>query len=571
MNQHVKEVVPFSLKDAPSLIEHLFPSMKISAEVQKERKAGQGQTLTKLGSYWKGRKPLFLARSCILGCLLPMSCEAETDIWVFEKLLGIDDASFASRVKREADFPAILEKAYDERMHASLRPEEVDHEPTSDEWVIINRHLNTSASSIEGLVEQLGIMRFGHKPRVSDTFAGAGSIPFEAARMGCDVYASDLNPIGCMLTWASLNIMSGDMESMRLDEQDQRSAITAAVNLIDELEVETNESGDRAKAFMYCVEAQCPQSQWIVPLLPTRIISQKLKSIVELIPDHSVKRYSFEVRSNVSDEELRSAERGTIVNGRLVHQFSTTHDGVAISAIRGDTKDSNGKSCNMLRPWNKEDIAPLDTDIFQERLYCIQWVTREGKGTYFAAPTSADIGREKKVERYVKSHITEWQRLGLVPDMAIAPGKNTSQPIWERGWTYWHHLFVPRQLLALSQIISQIQRPISALMVCQILNFSSRLCRINSTASQGGAVKYQDVFANQSLNTLYNYGVRGTSFLPRSIIEQNEAVSMAGKLRVENHEARLVLSENDIYITDPPYADAVNYHEITEFRGGAGF
>jgi putative DNA methylase len=68
MNLHVaeviSEVVPFSLKGAPSLIERIFPSMKISAEAQKERKAGAGQTLTALGSYWKGRKPLILGRVC---------------------------------------------------------------------------------------------------------------------------------------------------------------------------------------------------------------------------------------------------------------------------------------------------------------------------------------------------------------------------------------------------------------------------------------------------------------------------------------------------------------------------
>jgi putative DNA methylase len=50
-------------------------------------------------------------------------------------------------------------------------------------------------------------MRFGRHPRVGDTFCGGASIPFEAARLGCDVYASDLNPIACMLTWGALNII----------------------------------------------------------------------------------------------------------------------------------------------------------------------------------------------------------------------------------------------------------------------------------------------------------------------------------------------------------------------------
>lgn len=65
------QLVPFSLRDAPALIETVFPAQKVSFEAQRERKANLGQTLTGLGSYWKGRKPLILVRSIVLGSLLP--------------------------------------------------------------------------------------------------------------------------------------------------------------------------------------------------------------------------------------------------------------------------------------------------------------------------------------------------------------------------------------------------------------------------------------------------------------------------------------------------------------------
>jgi putative DNA methylase len=44
------KIVPFSLKDAPSLIEHLFPVQKLSIESYKEQMAGGGKTLTGLGN-----------------------------------------------------------------------------------------------------------------------------------------------------------------------------------------------------------------------------------------------------------------------------------------------------------------------------------------------------------------------------------------------------------------------------------------------------------------------------------------------------------------------------------------
>jgi putative DNA methylase len=75
------------------------------------------------------------------------------------------------------------------------------------------------------LVEQLGIMRFGHRPRVADTFCGSGQIPFEAARLGCDVSASNLNPVACLLTWRAFNIVGGSEKSREKLAQDQRELV----------------------------------------------------------------------------------------------------------------------------------------------------------------------------------------------------------------------------------------------------------------------------------------------------------------------------------------------------------
>ena len=69
-------VVHFALKDSPALIERLLPVQKLSAEAYKEQMAGNGKTLTTLGSYWKGRKPLILAKACVLGSLLPATDKA---------------------------------------------------------------------------------------------------------------------------------------------------------------------------------------------------------------------------------------------------------------------------------------------------------------------------------------------------------------------------------------------------------------------------------------------------------------------------------------------------------------
>src|ERR1035441_3133292 len=59
-SQMSQSVIPYSLKDAPALIERLLPVQKLCAEAYKEQEGRQSKTLTPLGSYWKGRKPLIL-------------------------------------------------------------------------------------------------------------------------------------------------------------------------------------------------------------------------------------------------------------------------------------------------------------------------------------------------------------------------------------------------------------------------------------------------------------------------------------------------------------------------------
>src|SRR5262249_38971814 len=118
-------VTPFSLKDAPALIERVLPVQKLSAEAYKEQMANQGKTLNALGSYWKGRKPLVLAKACILGCLLPATKNPARDLEIFEKLMAMDDESFVVRWKRRPKPKEILAALSIARIldHFTVKPE----------------------------------------------------------------------------------------------------------------------------------------------------------------------------------------------------------------------------------------------------------------------------------------------------------------------------------------------------------------------------------------------------------------------------------------------------------------
>ena len=180
---------PFEWKDKPALIEYLFPVQKISAESFKEQMAGAGKTLTALGSYWKGRKPLILNKACILGTLLPVTDDLLKDLKIFELLMGMDAVSMQSRL--EANMPVskrdqvgeLLVLHFNEQVKKAKRAEEMGDSLFVHVWKQVNNHLGTSAFSFPELVEQIGIARFGHRPKLADVFCGSGQIPFEAARL----------------------------------------------------------------------------------------------------------------------------------------------------------------------------------------------------------------------------------------------------------------------------------------------------------------------------------------------------------------------------------------------------
>ena len=633
-------LTPGALRDTPALIESVFPVQKVSHEAQRERKANLYQTLTGLGSYWKGRKPLILVRAIVLGVLLPQTDDPERDLDVFEKLMGFDPeglarrafvadgvkphemakrisladpwAFFTAKVKGEEPedgqlaywtFPIDCDErgitlrwrrdiepeqklelyrryiatldSYEQRSDLGKRPEEVDaawlFEPI---WADVNRHyahLGIDARSIPELVAQLGQLRYGRRARVGDTFAGGGSIPFEAARIGCDAFASDLNPIACMLTWGALNIVGTDAARHAELERQQRAAAAAVKKSVRKLGIERDSSGNQAKVYLYCLETRCPESGWFVPLLPSLVISKNGNVIARLVPNETERRFDIRVVNGASAAEMKAAANGTVRDGALVYELNGKTHRIPIRTLRGDYRDADGTTQNKLRRWGREDFGPLPGDTFQERVYAIQWidgttVSDPRPRTYFAAPTDEDLEREAEVQRIVARNLAAWQAEGLVPDMVIEPGDKTDEPIRTRGWTHWHHLFNARQLL----LYAELRRHATAelcLKACQMINTSARLTRWSTGDGDGRSGGTKQVFDNQALNVLYNYGCRASSCLLDPLDGENAHAPIPAGVNhtLRNHPAHEVSEACDLWITDPPYADAVNYHEITEF------
>ena len=266
--------------------------------------------------------------------------------------------------KEELQKRVFLSLSYDERLEYCDRPEQIEG-PSLESWKVINAHLGTNASSVSELVTELGMRRFGHVPRVGDSFCGGGSIPFEAARIGCEAYGSDLSPVAALLTWASLNIVGGGEQVTEHVRKRQRDIFGAVNRKIAELAIEHREPDPktgrrwRADAFLYCTEATCPECQWRVPMAPTWIVSEKLNAVVRLKPNSEHKAFDFHVAVGVPAKEMEAAaEAGTVEDSTLICPNPDCGQSTPIRVLRGDGRGSFGDSKTLLRTWGREDVVP---------------------------------------------------------------------------------------------------------------------------------------------------------------------------------------------------------------------
>ncbi|TGM42337.1 DUF1156 domain-containing protein [Leptospira biflexa] len=615
------------------------------------------------------------------------------------------------KTKEELEKLAFQALYYDEKLDYCVRPEHIEN-LTPESWAVVNEHLGTKATSLPELVEELGIRLFGHRPKVGDAFCGGGSIPFEAARIGCDVYASDLNPVAALLTWAGLHIIGGGPEVAK-EVKDAQETIYQAVNKqVTEWGIEHNEWGHRADAYLYCVEVVDPETGWKVPLAPSWVIGEKTKTVAILEPILSEKRYRIRIQMNATDAQMKTAKQGTVQKGYVTHPENPNP--VPMSLIRRE-------NAGGLRLWENEDVVPRPEDVFQERLYCIRYVNQKWsekwkdlqilaqsfpnkllslwqidgewahtfqektlrdlalqisgthltevtkalsahtedairilytalrnpdkvqskdktltlrsqftlfqitstleihkahvelvsfaldkpeatmfaaektpkkpkKGSesqpslldsdeplyldppdsefrYYTEPSDSDLEREERALSLLRERFANWQELGYIPSRKIEPGAKTDEPIRTRGWTHWHHLFNPRQLLVNGELLKQnfSTRELASIMLSigKCLDYNAKLTRWTVAA---GSEKTDNVFSNQALNTLANYGTRSLySSEDNFKFSYNFSSFIRNTILIKTRNVNDILESNDIWITDPPYADAVNYHELTEF------
>jgi putative DNA methylase len=158
------------------LIEVDFPIAKVSEHSAREKSIRHGHPSTL--HLWWARRPLAACRAVLLGLLLPAPTEADCP------------ADFKTKAR------VLLKKRHSKALTT-------DAELQDDLLAFIGEFANWDHAANSMYLEiGRGLVKAAHPeetPVVVDPFSGVGSIPLEALRLGCEAFASDLNPVACLI------------------------------------------------------------------------------------------------------------------------------------------------------------------------------------------------------------------------------------------------------------------------------------------------------------------------------------------------------------------------------------
>ncbi|MDC8448554.1 MAG: DUF1156 domain-containing protein [Nitrospira sp.] len=185
------------------LIEVDLPIKRISAHARREKSIRHGHISTL--HIWWARRPLAACRAVICAALWPDPVDPlcpETFRATTRRLMEKWATDHLKLCGEESgrNFVAIQKGPNLLKDNSILRRALLDFIADFANWdnSTVKEYLDTSRALTQAAHEALGGAP-GTKALVVDPFAGGGSIPLEALRVGADAFASDLNPIPVLL------------------------------------------------------------------------------------------------------------------------------------------------------------------------------------------------------------------------------------------------------------------------------------------------------------------------------------------------------------------------------------
>jgi len=543
-------------KECKRLAEVDFPIAVVSKQAVREKSIRHGHPSTL--HLWWARRPLAACRAMLLGLLLPDPCDRHCP----------EDF----KQKARALLPSVQDKVgpKDEDLrHALLR--------------FIGRFSNWDFSADPTYLEVgRGLVKAAHPdetPLVVDPFAGGGSIPLEALRLGCETFASDLNPVACLI----LKVLLVDIPRHGPELAQELRRAGAEVKEAAEKELgefyPPDPDGSRPIAYLWARTVRCetPNCGAEIPLMRSFWLCKKANRRRALRykvvgSRNGTQRVEFEVFEPTSESEVT---HGTVTRAKATCLCCGTV--LPPERVRAQLAAHRGGA----------DVVFDDKGqrISGARLLAVVRLQDEERGRQYRLPTNADYQAVWKAMRELKKRTIGSQTNGvsLVPDEPLPPIGTLGFRVQRYGMLQWGDLFTARQKLSLvllahsmaSRQSTETLRHLLALTFSHVIDRNTSLCRWRAETYMETV---EGIYARQALPVVWDYAEAvGLSESTGSFLHALGVVSLSVEAACATFDsigqtqlADACLSplpdhSGSIWFTDPPYYDAVPYADLSDF------
>ena len=553
------------------LIEVDLPLDTINRESAREKSIRHGHPST-LHMWW-ARRPLAACRAVIFASMVddPSSCPDE---------FPTEDDQRAER----------------ERLHKMIESlvkwESTDESQPDVKLLLANARYEIARSVARSRgetaptdpAEVLNYLRDKALP-IYDPFAGGGSIPLEAQRLGLNAVASDLNPVAVLINKALIKLppkfknrppVNPNADDLGISAGQRRTAQRIPWRGTSGLADDIRYYGAwmREKAFQHIGDfypkAELPDGSeatviaWLwartipcpnpacgvqMPLLKTFQLSKKRNNEhwIKPVVDYEARRVSFVVQNHSTGVP----EGGTVTRNGAV--CIACNNAAPLSYVREQARAGN----------MGEQMTAIVAEGDRRRLY--------------VSPTDEHIQTAISAE-------PAWRPTGNLPDQAL------SFRVQRYGFTHWHQLFTKRQLLALTTFSDLIAD------VCQMLKqdsgndeYAGAICpylalAIGRTANSGSSFarwqnsgdKIAGVFARQAIPMMWDFA-ESNPFCSSSqnwmaqiewvaeVVERLPTYANGGKAYQADASTTIHATDGPVIVTDPPYYDNIGYADLSDF------
>ncbi len=540
------------------LIEVDLPIKKISEHARREKSIRHGHISTL--HIWWARRPLAACRAVICASLWPdpadLLCPES-----FKTVAKTQMVQFWNQIDGES---RIINDPL------TLRTALLDFIANFSNWdnSTDSRYLNTAKALTESAHEALG-GKPGTRPLIVDPFAGGGSIPLEALRVGADAYGSDLNPVAVLLNKVMLEYVPKYGQTLDDDirKWGQWVQIEAERELAEYYPKDPGGATPISYLWARTITCEGPGCGAEVPLLRSLWLAKRAghSAALHLIPKPVEKRVDFEILHNAKATDVKE---GTVRRGSV--SCPCCGYTTPVASVRKQLKTRHGGA----------DDA---------RMFCVVTTKTTEQGRFYRLPTHRDLDAVRRAKDELERRKREWTgELSLVPDEPTTQYHTfvNRGPIY--GMTTWGDYFTSRQLLALttfvrltkaykdSNVSEKSKSDISAIQTCLDLAIDRCANQFTSLSKwNSGREMVDGVFARQAIPMLWDFGEispfsgdgywNGAINWIGQVIEKNvlEGCGCSKVASAINHPLKTDSAQG--FITDPPYYYSVQYADLSDF------